>query len=81
MDSRFDPHMTRTTLPCFVGDADPPLAGGAGADPHMDGTLRLLTLSETRKTKRVRLFTEEEYGTGTDGDVPLVRRKWVSLQH
>jgi DNA-binding transcriptional LysR family regulator len=47
-----------TTLPCFVGDADPLLARVPGTDLHMYGTLWLLTQGETRKTKRVRLFTE-----------------------
>lgn len=47
-----------TTLPCFVGDADPLLARVPGTDLHMYGTLWLLTHGETRKTKRVRLFTE-----------------------
>jgi DNA-binding transcriptional LysR family regulator len=47
-----------TTLPCFVGDADPLLVRAPGADLHMYGTLWLLTQGETRKTKRVRLFTE-----------------------
>ncbi|MEI9922534.1 MAG: LysR family transcriptional regulator [Bradyrhizobium sp.] len=47
-----------TTLPCFIGDADPPLARVPGTDLHMYGTLWLLTQGETRKTKRVRLFTE-----------------------
>jgi DNA-binding transcriptional LysR family regulator len=47
-----------TTLPCFVGDADPLLARVPGADLHMYGTLWVLTQGETRKTKRVRLFTE-----------------------
>ena len=47
-----------TTLPCFVGDADPLLARVPGADLHMYGTVWLLTQGETRKTKRVRLFTE-----------------------
>jgi DNA-binding transcriptional LysR family regulator len=47
-----------TTLPCFVGDADPLLARVPGSDLHMYGTLWLLTQGETRKTKRVRLFTE-----------------------
>ncbi|WP_295136374.1 LysR family transcriptional regulator [uncultured Reyranella sp.] len=47
-----------TTLPCFVGDADPLLVRAPGADLHMGGTLWLLTQGETRKTKRVRLFTE-----------------------
>ncbi len=47
-----------TTLPCFVGDADPLLARVPGTVLRMHGTLWLLTQGETRKTKRVRLFTE-----------------------
>jgi DNA-binding transcriptional LysR family regulator len=47
-----------TTLPCFVGDAEPLLVRVPGTDLHMYGTLWLLTQGETRKTKRVRLFTE-----------------------
>jgi DNA-binding transcriptional LysR family regulator len=47
-----------TTLPCFVGDADPLLARVPGTDLHMYGTLWLLTQGETRKTKRVRMFTD-----------------------
>ena len=47
-----------TTLPCFVGDADPLLVRVPGTDLHMYGTLWVLTQGETRKTKRVRLFTE-----------------------
>jgi DNA-binding transcriptional LysR family regulator len=47
-----------TTLPCFVGDADAQLTRVPGTDLHMYGTLWLLTQGETRKTKRVRLFTE-----------------------
>ena len=47
-----------TTLPCFVGDADPLLVRAPGTDLHLYGTLWLLTQGETRKTKRVRLFTE-----------------------
>src|SRR5271163_1835350 len=47
-----------TTLPCFVGAADPLLARVPDSDLHMYGTLWLLTQGETRKTKRVRLFTE-----------------------
>jgi len=47
-----------TTLPCFVGDADPELVRVPGTDLHKYGTLWLLTQGETRKTKRVRLFTE-----------------------
>jgi DNA-binding transcriptional LysR family regulator len=46
------------TLSCFVGDADPLLARAPGVALHMHGTLWLLTQGETRKTKRVRLFTE-----------------------
>jgi len=47
-----------TILPCFVGDADPLLARAPGSGLHMHGTLWLLTQGETRKTKRVQLFTE-----------------------
>ena len=47
-----------TTLPCFVGDADPLLARVPGTELHLYGTVWLLTHGETRKTKRVRLFTE-----------------------
>lgn len=47
-----------TILPCFVGDADPLLVRAPGSGLHMHGTLWLLTQGETRKTKRVRLFTE-----------------------
>ena len=47
-----------TALPCFVGDADPLLARVPGTVLHKHGTLWLLTHGETRKTKRVRLFTE-----------------------
>lgn len=45
-------------LPCFVGDADPLLVRSPGSGLHMHGTLWILTQGETRKTKRVRLFTE-----------------------
>jgi DNA-binding transcriptional LysR family regulator len=47
-----------TTLPCFIGDADPLLVRVPGTGLHMHGTVWLLTQGETRKTKRVRLFTE-----------------------
>jgi DNA-binding transcriptional LysR family regulator len=47
-----------TTLPCFVGDADPLLVRAPGAALHLYGSVWLLTQGETRKTKRVRLFTE-----------------------
>ena len=45
-------------LPCFVGDADPMLARVPGTGLRLHGTLWLLTQGETRKTGRVRLFTE-----------------------
>ena len=45
-------------LPCFVGDADKLLVRVPGTALRMHGTLWLLTQGETRKTKRVRLFTE-----------------------
>jgi DNA-binding transcriptional LysR family regulator len=47
-----------TTLPCFVGDADPLLVRVPRTPLHRHGTVWLLTHGETRKTKRVRLFTE-----------------------
>ena len=47
-----------TMLPCFVGDPDPLLVRVPGTDLRMHGTLWLLTQGETRKTKRVRLFTD-----------------------
>jgi DNA-binding transcriptional LysR family regulator len=47
-----------TTLPCFVGDAEPLLTRVPGTKLHMHGTLWLLTQGETRKTKRVRLFID-----------------------
>jgi DNA-binding transcriptional LysR family regulator len=47
-----------TMLPCFVGDADKLLLRVPGSALRMLGTLWLLTQGETRKTKRVRLFTE-----------------------
>jgi len=47
-----------TVLPCFVGDSDPLLVRVPGTALHKHGTLWLLTQGETRKTKRVRLFTE-----------------------
>jgi len=46
-----------TTLPCFVGDADPLLVRVPGTGLHRHGTLWLLSQGETRKTKRVRLFS------------------------
>lgn len=47
-----------TLLPCFVGDADPMLVRVPGCAVRMHGTLWILTHGETRKTRRVRLFTE-----------------------
>lgn len=47
-----------TKLPCFVGDADPLLMRVPGTDLPTHGTLWLLTHGDTRKTKRVRVFTE-----------------------
>jgi DNA-binding transcriptional LysR family regulator len=47
-----------TVLPCFVGDSDALLVRVPGTALHMHGMLWLLTQGETRKTKRVRLFTE-----------------------
>lgn len=47
-----------TRLPCFVGDADRLLIRVPGIDLKMHPTLWILTHGETRKTKRVRLFTE-----------------------
>jgi DNA-binding transcriptional LysR family regulator len=47
-----------TTLPCFVGDTDPLLERVPGTDLHLYGPVWLLTQGETRKTKRVQLFTE-----------------------
>jgi DNA-binding transcriptional LysR family regulator len=46
-----------TKLPCFVGDADPLLVRVPSTNLPMGGTLWILTQGETRKTKRVRLFT------------------------
>ena len=45
-------------LPCFVGDAEPTLTKAPGAPLRVHGTLWLLTQGETRKTARVRAFTE-----------------------
>jgi DNA-binding transcriptional LysR family regulator len=47
-----------TALPCFVGDADPLLERVPGTGLHLYGPVWLLTQGETRKTKRLRLFTE-----------------------
>jgi molybdate transport repressor ModE-like protein len=47
-----------TTLPCFVGDADPALIRVPDTGVHLYGTVWLLTQGEARKSKRLRLFTE-----------------------
>ena len=46
-----------TALPCFMADADPLLVRVPGASLHKYGAVWLLTHGETRKTKRVQLFT------------------------
>ena len=45
-------------LSCFIGDADPRLARVPGAPMRLHGVIWVLTQGETRKTRRVRLFTE-----------------------
>lgn len=50
--------MGMAVLPCFVGNADPLLVRVPGSGFYQHGTLWLLTQGETRKTKRVRLFTD-----------------------
>ncbi len=47
-----------TALPCFVGDVDPLLVRVPGTGVHRHGTLWLLTQGETRRTTRVRLFSD-----------------------
>lgn len=47
-----------TALPCFVGDMDLMLVRAPGTHAHRYGTLWLLTQGETRRTRRVQLFTE-----------------------
>ena len=47
-----------TTLSCFVGDTEPLLVRVPDTPLQLHGTLWLLTQGETRRTKRVRLFTE-----------------------
>ncbi|MBV9653802.1 MAG: LysR family transcriptional regulator [Acetobacteraceae bacterium] len=60
-----------TGLPCFVGDADPLLVRVPGTRLHANGRLWLLTQGETRKTKRVQLFTKFMSGKLV-GHVPLL---------
>jgi DNA-binding transcriptional LysR family regulator len=47
-----------SALPSFVGDTEPLLVRVPGTRLGPHGTLWVLTQGETRKTKRVRLFTE-----------------------
>lgn len=47
-----------SALPSFVGDAEPLFVRVPGTRLGPHGTLWVLTQGETRKTKRVRLFTE-----------------------
>ena len=47
-----------TLLPCFVGDADPLLVRAPSCEVKMKGAFWVLTHGDTRKTKRVRLFTD-----------------------
>ena len=47
-----------TTLPCFVGDADPALVRAPGSGVHPHGSPYFLTQGETRATRRVRLFVD-----------------------
>lgn len=50
--------MGLTILPCFVGDRDPLLVRAQGSGPELYGRLWILTHGETRKTKRVRVFSD-----------------------
>lgn len=50
--------MGMTALPCFVGDAMPTVVRVPGTGTHRYGTLWMLTQGETRRTKRVQLFTQ-----------------------
>jgi len=50
--------MGATILACFIGDLDPLLVRVPGSITKHYGTIWLLTLDETRKTKRVRVFSD-----------------------
>lgn len=50
--------MGTAILPCFIGDADPDLVRVPDVGIRYYGTLWLLTHGETRRTKRVRLFSD-----------------------
>jgi len=68
-----------TTLSCFVGDTEPLLVRVPDTPLQLHGTLWLLTQGETRRTKRVRLFTEfmasrlASYAPLLAGERPLIR--------
>jgi DNA-binding transcriptional LysR family regulator len=47
-----------TALPCYVGDVEPRLVRVPGTKLGMHGAFWILTQGETRKTRRVRLFTD-----------------------
>ena len=47
-----------TALPCYVGDVEPLLVKVPGTRLGMHGAFWILTQGETRKTRRVRLFTD-----------------------
>ena len=59
-----------TILPCFIGDTDPLLVRFPGSVTEYYGTIWLLTLDETRKTRRIRVFAEFiKSRLGAHGDV------------
>lgn len=66
-----------TRLPCFVGDADHLLARVPGIDLKSPPTIWLLTHGDTRKTKRVRLFTEF-ISHRLAAHAPLLGGRWIS---
>ena len=69
-----------TILPCFIGDADPRLVRIPGVGIRHYGTLWLLTHGETRRTKRVRLFSDfirerlSGYATLLEGSEPTAQQ-------
>jgi DNA-binding transcriptional LysR family regulator len=50
--------MGATILTCFIGDEDPELVRVPGSVTEYYGTIWLLTLDETRKIKRVKVFSD-----------------------
>ncbi len=66
-----------TAIPCFVGDTDPLLERVPDTDLQLYGPVWLLTQGETRKTKRVRLFTEFLYRR-LDAYAPLLAGQLLS---